>query len=189
MSRAFFDDPVTQYLFPDESRRSRRLEKYFSYEMRALFLQRGESWTSDGLDAGAFWVPHRQAPPTLGDALKQLPVVWMFGRHLRRGYRLVQLLEAKRPRSPHLYLATIGTDPAVQGKGYGSALMRVVLDRCDADGVPSYVESSKESNLSFYGRHGYELVGDVVVPETSVKLWLMWREPAGGNGAGRRLAP
>jgi ribosomal protein S18 acetylase RimI-like enzyme len=182
LCRAFFHDPVTEYLFPNEARRARRLEKYFSFEMRALFLRRGESWTSAGLEAAAFWVPPRQSPPTLAELLAQLPVMWMFGRHLTRGHQLVQLLEAQRPRAPHHYLATIGTDPAEQGKGYGSALLRVVLERCDADGVPSYVESSNESNLSFYRRHGYELVGDVVVPGTPVKLWLMWREPVPVNG-------
>ncbi len=187
LRRAFFDDPVTEYLFPDEGRRGGRLEKYFSFEMRTLFLRRGESWTTDSLDAAAFWVPSRQSPPSLGDALRQLPAAWMFGRHLSRGYRLVQLLESRRPRSPHLYLATIGTDPAVQNKGYGSALMRVVLDQCDADGMPSYVESSTESNVAFYHRHGYELVGDVVVPEADVKLWLMWREPGGGGRSRRPL--
>ena len=116
-------------------------------------------------------------------------MAWMFGRYVSRGYRLVRLLEAKRPRAPHLYLATIGTDPSVQGRGYGSALMRVVLDRCDTDGMPSYVESSKESNIAFYNRHGYELVGEIVVPDSAVKLWLMWREPSRQNGTGRPYHP
>jgi len=189
LRRAFFHDPITEYLFPNEARRAHRLERYFRFEMKGLFLRRGESWTSEGLEAAAFWVPPRESPPSFAELIAQLPVIWMFGRHLTRGHQVVQLLESKRPRVPHLYLATIGTDPAAQGKGHGSALLRVVLNRCDAEGVPSYVESSNESNLAFYGRHGYELVGDVVIPDTALKLWLMWREPVGGNGGlagGRR---
>jgi hypothetical protein len=51
-----------------------------------------------------------------------------------------------------------------------------VLRRCDEDGMPAYLESSKERNLSFYGRHRFEVVGEYTVPG-GPKLWFMWREP------------
>jgi GNAT superfamily N-acetyltransferase len=92
----------------------------------------------------------------------------------------MQVLESHHPRAPHFYLGTIGTDPAVQGKGYGSALLEVVLKRCDDEAIPSYLESSKEQNLAFYHRHGYETIDEVFVPQTDTRLWLMWREPGEG---------
>ena len=86
-------------------------------------------------------------------------------------------LEARHPSGPpHYYLAVLGTDPAQQGQGLGSALLAPVLERCDADGVGAFLESSKERNLAFYGRHRFEVVGDYQVPD-GPKLWFMWREP------------
>ncbi len=180
LAHAFNDDPVSRYLFPEDRRRVKRLERYFRLQIRTMFLPRGEAWTTADLLAASLWLPPQSWPPTMAEGVSQLPVLAILGRRTGRALRLMQVLEARHPRTQHFYLGTIGTDPAVQGKGYGSALLRVVLDRCDADGVPSYLESSKASNLSFYRGHGYEVVDEVFIPRTETKLWLMWREPGGG---------
>jgi ribosomal protein S18 acetylase RimI-like enzyme len=178
LARAFFEDPVSQYLFPD--RRTNRLERYFRFQIRTMFLARGEAWTTPDLKAASLWMPPTSKPPSMAEGVSQLPVIAILGRRTPRALRLVQMLESHHPRVPHFYLATIGTDPAMQGKGYGSALLSVVLSRCDAEAIPSYLESSKAENLSFYHRHGFEVVNEVVIPRTDVKLWLMWREPRAG---------
>lgn len=177
LARAFYDDPVSCYLFPDDHRRLRRLERYFRFQIRTLFLPRGEAWTTTDLEAASLWMPPKSWPPTMAEGVSQLPVLAILGRRTPRALRLMQVLESHHPRSPHFYLGTIGTDPPAQRRGYGSALLRVVLSRCDTEGIPSYLESSKAENLPFYNQHGYEVVDEVLVPETETKLWLMWREP------------
>lgn len=82
-----------------------------------------------------------------------------------------------RPRQPHWYLATLGTAPERQGRGVGSTLLATVLDRLDEEGLPAYLESSKERNVAFYARHRFEVVRELVVPHGGPRLWLMWREP------------
>ena len=59
----------------------------------------------------------------------------------------------------------------------GSASMRPVLEHCDTEGVPAYLESSKERNVPFYRRHGFEVVREVSLPDSGPKIWTMWREP------------
>ncbi len=58
----------------------------------------------------------------------------------------------------------------------GSALLRSVLHEVDAEGLPAYLESSKESNLSFYNQHGFEVTGEIRTPRGGPTLWLMWRQ-------------
>jgi GNAT superfamily N-acetyltransferase len=41
------------------------------------------------------------------------------------------------PKGPHWYLPLIGVDATKQGRGYGSALLRHALERCDRDGLPA----------------------------------------------------
>ena len=68
-------------------------------------------------------------------------------------------LEKLHPSEPHYYLEFIGTDPAHQGKGMGTQLITPMVERCDTEGVPAYLESSNLRNVPFYARHGFEQVG------------------------------
>lgn len=67
------------------------------------------------------------------------------------------------PDEPHWYLPLIGVDPAQQGKGYGSALLKHALRLCDEDGTPAYLESSNPKNIPLYRRHGFEVLGTIQV--------------------------
>jgi GNAT superfamily N-acetyltransferase len=86
-------------------------------------------------------------------------------------------IERKHPPEPvHWYLSVLGVDPAAQGGGLGTALLKPVLDQCDSDGVSAYLESSKERNLDFYARHGFRVTEELRLPR-GPKIWTMWREP------------
>jgi ribosomal protein S18 acetylase RimI-like enzyme len=85
------------------------------------------------------------------------------------------------PQRPHWYLGGIGTDPPLQGSGIGTELMRSRLARCDAAGMPAYLESSKERNVPFYERHGFTVTRELRIPDGGPLLWLMWRDPRPGG--------
>jgi len=86
-------------------------------------------------------------------------------------------MKAAHPEEPHWYLAIIGSDTAVRGTGYGNALMRSRLDRCDAEGAPAYLESSNPDNIGYYIRFGFEVTDEIAVPGGGPRLWPMWRRP------------
>ncbi len=54
--------------------------------------------------------------------------------------------------------------------------MEPMLQRCDDEGVGAYLESSKERNVAFYGRHGFRVTRELRFPR-GPRLWLMWRDP------------
>ncbi len=83
-------------------------------------------------------------------------------------------LERQHPTEPHYYLAMLGTDPAHQGRGIGSALLAPVLERCDEEGLPAYLESSKESNIAFYARHRFDLTKPFQL-KGGPTMYFMWR--------------
>jgi ribosomal protein S18 acetylase RimI-like enzyme len=89
----------------------------------------------------------------------------------------MRAIERRHPQEPHWYLAVLGTDPAHQGEGVGSALVRHVLDDPANAGEPAYLETETEANVPFYERHGFRVVGELDVPSGGPHLWLMWRDP------------
>jgi hypothetical protein len=56
--------------------------------------------------------------------------------------------------------------------------MRPVLERCDRDRVPAYLEASSPRNRALYERHGFEVMEECRYADDGPPLWRMWREPA-----------
>jgi ribosomal protein S18 acetylase RimI-like enzyme len=92
------------------------------------------------------------------------------------GPKLMQQMAGHHPREPHWYLPLIGIDPAWQGKGLGSALLKHATDICDRDGVAAYLESSNLANVPLYERHGFEVLGRIQVGGSPV-ITPMLRKP------------
>jgi len=178
LAKTFFDDPVTSHIFRNPSRRMAGLRAYFRTQMKADYLPFGGCYTTDGYAGSAIWAPAgKPLQAGLSGILTMLPVLPYVAANLRTTLGLLALVESKHPRQPHWYLASLGTAVELQGKGVGSALMRPVLTHCDAEGLPCYLESSKERNVPFYRRHGFEVVEALPLPGDGPTLWTMWREP------------
>ena len=181
LGRAFREDPVMCWLQPDPGKRKAALPGFFGAIARHHFLAGGgaEVALSDsGIGAAALWDPpgHWAQHPT--ELIAMLPaVVRAFRGRLGVAHALSEEMKAAHPEEPHWYLAVIGSDGAVRGGGYGNALMRSRLDRCDAEGAPAYLESSNPENIPYYSRFGFEVTGEIVMPGGGPSLWPMWRQP------------
>lgn len=179
LARAFDDDPVPRWLFRGDRRRRRALRRFFGVQLRHVYLDHGEVWTTEDRAGAALWAPPGTTRPGWRDMVRLLslaPALARMGGDAPEALRLLGAVDRARPRVPHWYLATLGTDPARQGRGVGSSLLQAVLARVDEEGLPTHLESSKERNLPFYGRHGFAVTGEIRAPGGPT-LWLMWREP------------
>jgi GNAT superfamily N-acetyltransferase len=94
-----------------------------------------------------------------------------------RAVGCLELLERKHPQGPHYYLFALGVEPSMQGRGIDGRLMEPILDRCDREGVPAYLESTNERNLPLDERHGFRILEEVALPETGPTVCRMWRDP------------
>ncbi|WP_405619056.1 GNAT family N-acetyltransferase [Streptomyces sp. NBC_00076] len=79
----------------------------------------------------------------------------------------------------HAYLWMIAVAPERQGEGLGTALMASVLDRCDREGLPAYLEASNARSRKLYERLGFTLAGRPLDLPDGPTMWPMWREPQG----------
>jgi GNAT superfamily N-acetyltransferase len=67
----------------------------------------------------------------------------------------------------------MGVTPARQGRGFGTALLRPVLERCHADRAPAYLEASTSRNRALYERNGFEVVEECRYADDGPILWRM----------------
>lgn len=180
LGRAFYDDPVMAWMLPDPVARRRKLHRVFAALTRHHHLSRGGvevAAAGSVLGAAALWDPPGQWRHTVGEQVRASPgLLLAFGAAVRRGQQAEELMQRHHPEEPHWYLAVIGSDPSVRGSGQGQALMRSRLDRCDAEHAPAYLESSNPANIGYYQRFGFEVTGEIVLPD-GPSLWPMWRQP------------
>lgn len=176
LARSFYDDPVFTWLFPDPTTRLARNERMFAGVLLRLAAAHDEIHTVRDHAGAALWFPPGTSEVGLLQQLRYLPAMALAARgDLPRLLRCMQTMEAVHPHEPHWYLNILGTDPGRQGEGIGSALLRTVLDRCDDSGVPAYLEATSERNRVLYERHGFEVTGEIALPDGPV-MWAMWRE-------------
>lgn len=181
LGRAFYDDPVMKWMLPDDTQRAKGLSRMFAAMTRQHFLSGGgaEIATQDSAVGGAaLWDPPGQWKQTRREELLMMPsMLWAFRSRAGAARQVLEIMEPVHPEEPHWYLAAIGSDPTVRGGGFGHALMRSRLDRVDAEHAPAYLESSNGDNLPYYMRFGFELTGEVTLPDGGPTMWTMWRQP------------
>lgn len=180
LAAAFADDPVFSWLIPPGVRgRPARLASVFGATTRGYLRRDKHVYAGPDGVATALWAPPGawQMPPA--DIARETPVlVKAFGRNVGRALRALNAVDQRHPTDrDHWYLGYLGCEPAHQGRGIGAALLRVVLDDCDSQGIPAYLESSNERNLTLYLRHGFEVVEQMWLPGGGPPVWRMWREP------------
>ncbi len=180
LAASFNEDPILDYLFP-QPHVARTYRRFFEHELRSVYLKHDETWTTvDGVRGAALWAPPGKWKVGFWEIVRSAPLfVRLMGRRLPRGLRALGVIEGAHPPGDHYYLAVLGTEPSAQGLGVGSALMAPVLQRCDQQGLGAYLESSKERNVPFYARHGFEVTRELALPGGGPKIWPMWREPRG----------
>jgi GNAT superfamily N-acetyltransferase len=178
-ARAFYDDPLVSWFLPDDEQRLRRSTKWFESTFKGA-LKHHEVLTTSQLAGAAVWaapgrwnVPLRQGLPMLA------PTIRWLGRGFSRFAKATGALASNHPAEPHWYLEGLGTDPSWQRQGVGAALMAPILDRCDREGMPAYLETQKEANVAYYRHHRFDVVKEIDLPAGGPHMWLMWRSPPG----------
>lgn len=182
LARAFYDDPPFVWLLPAPGTRLARLTLLFTALAGIEALPYGGvDLAREGADiaGGAVWLPpgRREAGPAR--KARAAPLHWraVAGAEIRAA-RMGHALSRARPAAPHWYLKAVAVDPARQGRGVASRLLRSRLERCDRSGMPAYLEASKPEGIGVYERFGFRVTGTVALPPGAPVVTAMWRDPA-----------
>jgi GNAT superfamily N-acetyltransferase len=182
VAQGFHDNEIWCWILPDSRRRLRLLHRYYRVTVRHIFVPRQAAWTSGDCAGGALWFAPGELSisplQTLREGAVLAPALGVRG--MRRALAIERVKRRHRPAEDHWYLETLSITPARQRSGVGTALITPVLERCDAEGIPAYLETQRRANIPYYERFGFSLQGEVTALD-SPPLWLMWREPNAMN--------
>jgi len=184
LMRAFASDPFIGHLLANERRRRLAFPPFFrsvlyeSVPLRSVWAAEREG----ALVGVAAWTP-----PAAGSA------GLLAGVRARTNITLVRVLFPRRsgpllagfeslaahhPQQPHWYLAFVGIEPRLQGRGIGGALLAPLLERADADGDLCYLETPFAATHEFYRRLGFEIEREIRPVAGAPPVWTMARPPS-----------
>ena len=183
LAETFFTDPLNQYVFPDPEERSRVLSWYFAASVREGAFLQSVYVTGEPIKGVAVWTPpgfHERTPERARHSgLDQIQR--QFGPQAYQRFtgvinHLARFSSQVVPPA-HWYLSLIGVFPACQGQGIGGALLAPVLLKADKEGTCCSLETFEEKTLSFYHRHGFQVVVAEIELYSQLRFWTMRRSP------------
>ena len=179
LARAFDDDPMVNWYIRRDDKRADAFDALFRACLCTLSLPHGEVLTTEDCLGGALWYPPGKSKIGFMQMLTSFRTIIRVAslRGLKRLLDILSTVEKVHPTEKHYYLQFLGVDPEHQGKGLGSALMHPVLEQCDREGCGAYLENSKEDNLAFYERRGFEVTSEIDLGQEAPPVWAMWRDP------------
>jgi ribosomal protein S18 acetylase RimI-like enzyme len=158
--KAFGEDPVMRWLYPDDDEYFRPSGEVMRGVMVA-WIEHNEVWCTDDCAALAVWIqPGRPEAPDDGVAPDPPPSPELLDRFGIIG----PLMAQHAPSEDHWYLQLLATHPDWQRQGLGVALMAAKFAEAAVDGLPCHLETETLVNVAYYRRHGFEVHAEFDIP-------------------------
>lgn len=122
----------------------------------------------------ALWLPPNVEPDEA--ALIEIVQGTVHASRQNDLFELIGQMGKFHPQGLHWYLPFVGVEPMQQGRGLGALLLRPILERCDHERLPAYLESTNRRNVAFYESLGFRSIG-IIQAGTSPEIVPMLREP------------
>jgi ribosomal protein S18 acetylase RimI-like enzyme len=174
LTAAFAEDPLYRWLYLDRATRPLALRANLELTL-ACAQDRGIVETDPNGKAVALWT--EPGIELLADPTPFLDLLdrWAPTRRDAALAGMARCAAFARPQDHTLHVLAVHPDH--QSQGMAHRLLERKLRQLDHEGESAYLESSNERNLSFYRRCGFELLGEVEVPEGGPVMRPMRRPP------------
>jgi GNAT superfamily N-acetyltransferase len=182
LAGAFWDDPLVEYIFPNEGKRLEQLNTFFTVNLK-FGLAAGEVYGTTSMLGCAIWLfPGDKSRPRINIA--ELPSerfrTLFDGDSFRRYMDFEQYMKDLHIslRVPsYCLLLFLGVEDRQRCKGVGSRLIRPVLETADEKKLPCILDTMNEDNLAFYREHNFSVCRQYRICGEGPETWTMVRYP------------
>ncbi len=181
LSRAFQNDPVIRWQFPNANKRLNTLHYFWEFALK-IGIKYGEAYgTSETLEGIAVWRPPKKAKLSYWKYIKNGAIKLPLKLGIKTTKRITFFQAVNDSirniymKVPYWYLGPIAVDPKYQGKGFASMLLKPMLNRIDEQNLPIWLETNLERNVSFYEHFDFYKLEEIIIPNTNIVNWFMIR--------------
>jgi GNAT superfamily N-acetyltransferase len=163
LASSFDADPAVRWMYPA----AQQYQRHFPAFVRAFggrAIEHGTAYCAEWYSGVALWLPPGIGPDE--EALMALLESTVGECERSAIFAMLEQMGSYHPSEEHWYLPLLGVEASRQGEGYGSALMRQALQRCDQERRPAYLEATSRQSVPFYERHGFALLGTIQVGDS-----------------------
>ncbi len=183
--RAYQDNEGFSWMVPEPEIRRKLLTPIFEARLKFGLLSGEVFTTSPQVEANAQLVPSERSSYTLSKIVRcgVLPLM------ARMGYaRFSRMLSVGKEadsvpkqvvKGPFISLLGVAVDPAFQGKGYASRLLKPMMLLLDDRGMQCVLETMTAAYVPLYEHFGFTTIVDAPLRVTGgrVRTWYMLRKP------------
>jgi GNAT superfamily N-acetyltransferase len=183
LSNAFVNYPVSVFFNPDEAKRKRRQPGVSRQILKESIISGEVYTTSMRMEGIAVWMLQdntKPAPKPRAPVRTWLKNLFADKEMEKRRKAFLDHSDDIRKRvmpAKYWYLQMLGVDPAYQGKGYSSRLVKPMLARAEREGLPVYLETQLKKNVTLYQHFGFKVVEEGIIPGSTVNSWAMVKSP------------
>jgi ribosomal protein S18 acetylase RimI-like enzyme len=118
--------------------------------------------------------PHCQ--PGIAQKITTVPsMVRIWTTALPRAFTMMRQRQAHDPSHAHWHIGPVGVRPDLQGHGIGKALLATFLATADEQGLPAFLETDVDRNVTLYEKFGFTVTSQQHI--LGINTRFMWREP------------
>ncbi|MGV9205143.1 MAG: GNAT family N-acetyltransferase [Promethearchaeia archaeon] len=185
-AKAFMYNPITAYTIPDEKKRKEKVHYMFEYLLRYGINYGLAMSPSSELEGIAVWLCTPYTNETILRQIRSgvLKVIWKLGVNfvknqlkLRSAIEHVTHESTKNLEDGFIYLYSFCVEPAFQGRGYASALLKQMIAFSERTQVPIYLETAPKDNRIMYKHFDFQIKAQKAVPDSEYIMYGMVREP------------
>ncbi len=169
---AMFDDPMIRWPLPREV--SVESVIAMTKPIVSMYLEVGSAWMlEDGLAVASWVAPHAAARfAELEQPTRAAVAAYTDDNGVRYG-QFWDWLAGHIPSEPCWFMDLVAVHPSARGRGLGRRLIEHGLAKAREDDLPTFLETAQRSNVAYYERFGFGVVGEKQAPGGGPTIWFM----------------
>jgi GNAT superfamily N-acetyltransferase len=182
LANAFQDYPEPVYFMPDETTRRKKQPYIYRLFLKGTIAYGKVFATSPKMEGVAIWQlvdgKHTAWRPRFSFGWWWLSLLTDKETKKRQRNYFEHAATVRKRVAPEQYwfLQVLGVDPAYQGQGFSSRLLRPMLEQAAKEGLPCYLETQLEKNVTLYEHFGFRVVDTGEIPGSSLYYWAMIKD-------------